>query len=76
MEGTSEGNSALRANVCLLHEAAWVPFGRFARRGALDRRYILENLRSRFDSEEKRNGRPHQREQPEHHKDRIDASVQ
>src|SRR5690242_18459849 len=36
-------------------------------------RDALENLRSRFDREEKRNQRSHQREQPEHHKHRIDA---
>jgi hypothetical protein len=50
-----------------------LPVNTSARSARLDRRYILEDLRSRFDSEEKRNDRPHQREQPEHDKDRVDA---
>ena len=39
----------------------------------LNRRNTLENLRARFDSEEERDDRPHEGEQAEHHKDRIDA---
>jgi hypothetical protein len=32
-------------------------------------RHTLENLPARFDREQQRNDRPHQSEQPEHHKD-------